>query len=126
MRRPYYDVVHSRSLISDLEPETTNFEVSKNWFLISFTYPVKIDNDRFVKTIQAAWFEFEQPFLCFFKSLNDFEKCRSESNHDDLLWSQIVELSECYVVFRSAQEEVMWIGKSRTRPRFEDILQPHN
>lgn len=118
--RPYYDIELSKNSVSKIRSSIADYEVTNNWFSISFVYLVGSDNDYFLQSLINIWFEYEQPSFCFFSSKNAFEKYKSRIDHKNLPWSQITELCSCYVVFRAAEEDVMWIGKSKTK-NFDDI-----
>jgi hypothetical protein len=120
VRRPYYEIESSKNSIPNILGNVKDFEVSDEWFSISFVYYVYDSNSNFVETFTNLWFEYEQVSFCFFVSVDDFEKYKI-GNHRMLSWIETTELYSSYVVFRAVEEKVIWIGKSNTQ-NFDAIL----
>jgi hypothetical protein len=62
--------------------------------------------------IMDLWFAYEQPIFCFCIDKNDLEKL-----HNTLMkrtsWEQILNKLQTYVLFKSAEEDVLWFGKRK-------------
>jgi len=123
-QRPFFDVTISRGAIAGIADQIEHFTCEGDSFRLSFMFDVKADNAAFSDVLLRIWREYEQPFICFYKSPVPAESCTSLLREKDQRWSVTLEkissISDCYSLFRSVEDEVVWIDKSDSL-RFEDV-----
>lgn len=88
---------------------------------------IKIDGniDWLVLILEQIWFAYEQPTFCIFFENFDAPPIMGSflSNLLELSWKQIVSKIDGFVFFKSAEDNVVWIGKSSNQNfSFPDIL----
>lgn len=107
-RRPVFQPSLSFRLINNLNVQLDNLERTDDLFQVSFDYVTRENNEKFIELVLELWFEYEQPFFCFFQSYSSVNrKIESEMTWKDFIASEI-----CLTFFKSAEENVVWIGKS--------------
>jgi hypothetical protein len=114
-RQNYYSEITDRTIAS-IGPNISELETSADGFSIQFNYGIDEDIDVFVQVFSNMWFAYEQPsaiFVCDDSVMTQFPA--------RLSWLQITERLDGFVVFKSVEDDVMWIGKSPTQS-FETII----
>lgn len=110
--RPYYEIIESLKSVSKISEEIDYLTVAPDKFYILFNYFVKADNDNFVETFLNIWFEFEQPSFTFLTEMPEINSDKGLFFDKNLKYKELVESLNCFLLFRSAEEDVMWISKS--------------
>jgi hypothetical protein len=109
-KRPVFQPSLSYRLINDIAGQIENLELADDLFSLSFDYVAREQNDQVLKLLLELWFDYEQPFFCFFQAASN-EKRKIEPK---MTWKEVIALEPCLVMFKSAEENVIWIGKSET------------
>lgn len=105
--RPNYDVNDIIEHINRIQSNICDLFIGPNYFELSFA----IDKDKIVNevfyVISELWFAFEHPCFCFFlEEKNLLFNKRST-------WYDTTEKTLSFVMFKDAEEDVVWVGKSR-------------
>lgn len=90
----------------------TNLKVESNLFEISFNFNHCKSKDELLSVLVELWYCFQQPAYYFFTD----EEALGNNNEiilkNNLSWKEVIDLSNSYVMFKGAEEDVIWIGKS--------------
>lgn len=108
-KRPFFQPSVSYALLKRVSGQIEHLNLPKDLFSVSFDYSVLEDNDDIVQLLAELWFDYEQPFFSFFQSLLDKEK----KIEPKMTWKDVTEMALCFVMFRSVEEDVVWVGKSK-------------
>jgi hypothetical protein len=116
VQRPYSGSATTLSSLANLSPLLARANMDEDFFSLSFAYGVLTNNDAFIDTFVRVWREYEQPYFCFYPS--DVPRSRYDEvlNDSTLSWGEkadrLFELSPCFALYRSIEEDVLWIDKS--------------
>ena len=112
---------------TDIKLEINELKIDKNLFEVSFWFNNTNLNDEILRIMRDLWFAFEQPAFCFYMNQGQLENNREEIISKNLSWQQITNKSDVYVVFKGAEEDVIWIGKNNKMEykleKYGDIFQ---
>lgn len=107
-KRPFFQPSNSLRLVNQMSDMLERPVLSEDLFSVSFEYAIQQNNDHLLTLLLELWFEYEQPFFCFFQtSLNPERRITPQMN-----WKAVVEMEPCLVMFKSVEEDVVWLGKS--------------
>lgn len=109
MKRPVSPYTSVSNLLGGRSVFIENLNVIKNGFLVTFDYLIRESNDEIVDMLIDMWFEYEQPFVSFFQSVSK----EARSINSKMTWRDVTELESCFVLFKKAEQEVVWVGKSK-------------
>lgn len=90
----------------------TNLEVDSKLFEISFSFNPTKSKEELLPILVDLWYCFQQPVFYFFTDEKQPEHYNKALLNDNLSWKEVVNLSNSYVMFKGAEEDVIWIGKS--------------
>jgi hypothetical protein len=110
-RRPSFQPSVSYALIKRVSGQIKHLNLSEDLFSVSFDYLTRENNEDIVQLLAELWFDYEQPFFSFFQSILEDEK--KEKIKPTMMWDEVAEIAPCFVLFRSAEENVIWVGKSK-------------
>jgi len=113
IQRPYDDAWLLRKKIYDISSDIQNLKIDSDCFAVSFDYIVKEENEEFIKLFVDLWFSYEQPTFSFFLLKQGQELFNSLIIGKRLSWQKVTEISTLYTLFKSVEEDVIWIGKSK-------------
>lgn len=120
--RPNYDDIESVRVASKVEYSSCNMDVSDDEFSFFFECYEKISSPEILHLLLLAWFEYEH-LVILFRIRNEMWSVESESIPrfgDRERWNSIIQNVVGYVLFRGAEDDVVWIGKS-SKLEFPDI-----
>lgn len=111
-RNNYKDSSIEKLKIQQKELGIRNLRIDKKLFDVSFDFNASEASEELLSILVDLWYSFQQPGYCFFLEEEEFT-----SNYKGLLtgnwsWKQIVDSSNSYVMFRGAEDDVVWLGKS--------------
>ena len=109
--RPYYEVEKTVAKINALRGELFELKISDDFFEISFHVIQSNMSDNILELIVELWFEFEQPLFVIAIDEEPAKVLRIINNRF-IKWNDITETIEAYTIYRGAEEDVVWIGKS--------------
>lgn len=114
-RRPYYNVESAIQNLRSIRDRVDDLNITPNFFEISFYFDGPSGDDDLFNLITDIWFEYEQPTFCFF-----YEK-HIHLSEKKISWQEITRQWDSFVIFRGAEEDVVWIGKS-SELKFSNII----
>jgi hypothetical protein len=108
---------YEHSSIDKLKKEGTslgikNLKVDSNLFEISFNFNTAKPKQELLPLIVDLWYCFQQPVYYFFTNEDSLEYNNEILLNNNFSWKEVVDLSSSYVMFKGAEEDVIWIGKS--------------
>jgi hypothetical protein len=106
-KRPNYHSSATLAMIKEMSGEISDLDMTDSPFRISFTYPIKENNDQFITLLVDLWFEYEQPFFCFFQTALGQKRIIEPT----MSWNDLAASEPCIAMFRSVEQDVVWIGK---------------
>lgn len=89
-----------------------SLKVDSNLFEISFNFNAAKSKEELLPLIVDLWYCFQQPVYYFFTNEERLEYYNEILLNNNLSWKEVVDLSNSYVMFKGAEEDVIWIGKS--------------
>ncbi|GGZ24767.1 hypothetical protein GCM10007049_16460 [Echinicola pacifica] len=89
-----------------------SLKVDSNLFEISFNFNAAKSKEELLPLIVDLWYCFQQPVYYFFTNEERLEYNNEILLNNNLSWKEVVDLSNSYVMFKGAEEDVIWIGKS--------------
>lgn len=111
MSRPNYSI---DSIVHLLEEETTVKNLFIDHFELSFYHSAHSLNDHLLTALIECWHAFEHSLICFSFGSKDVLFPKNKS------WQEYIEYYTCFVAFKGAEENVVWLGKS-TNLDFPDM-----
>jgi hypothetical protein len=125
IQRPFYDVHLSLPAISNISEGITDLTISENRFSVRFAYRRGTGDNAFVDALVNIWREYEQPFFCFYVSEVAEDLYADFLKNKSIGWGRVTDklfnLSPCYAVFKSVEEDVIWIDKA-AELSFDDLF----
>lgn len=105
------------SAIDKLKKESTalgiiNLKVDPILFEISFNFNSSKSKEELLPILVDLWYSFQQPVYYFFTDEKELECHNEVLLSNNLSWKEVVDLSNSYVMFKGAEEDVIWLGKS--------------
>src|SRR5690606_12636176 len=109
-KRPIFQPSFSPEMMKPPSEQIEQLELEDDQFSVSFNFhwTAQTSFDEFVKLLLELWCDYEQPFFCFFPSVS-YKRRKIPQN---LSWKEVVALETCLVMFKSVEEDVVWIGNS--------------
>ncbi len=89
-----------------------DLEIDSDLFEISFNFNVKESNQTLLLILVDLWYAFEQPNYYFFNTKEDFRLNYERILINNPSWLVITNMTSVYVMFKGAEEDVIWLGKS--------------
>ena len=111
MQRPYYDIEGAVAKINALKDSLFELKISDDFFNISFNVMQPNLSDSILQLIVDLWFDFEQPLFVIAKDEKP-PKVLKLLRNKFIKWNDITETIQAYTIYRGAEEDVVWIGKS--------------
>ena len=106
--RPHFYPISMVTLIDKAAGLIENLSLDKDLFSVSFNYKTRTDNDELFYLLEELWFEFEQPCFVFYQ--DDGQAARTFK--PDISWKKITETWSSFVLFKSVEDDVVWLGRS--------------
>ncbi|QEH43311.1 hypothetical protein [Chitinophaga sp. XS-30] len=102
--------------IEKLLCEIDCLQYSDDQFELSFTFHAEKRREELVYLLERIWFSYEQPVFCFYEAgINGDRNDVDFRLIEKLSWKQIISHYNGFVFFRSAEDDVLWIGKSQSQ-----------
>jgi len=89
-----------------------NLKIESNLFEISFDFNETEVKEDLLFILVDLWYCFQQPVYYFFLNEENSKLNYKNILNKNLSWKETVELSNSFVMFKGAEEDVVWIGKS--------------
>jgi hypothetical protein len=121
--RPIFKVEQSPEAIIGIRMGVEKLIKEDDWFSFAFLYHKKEDNDEFTDVCLKIWFEYESPGFIFLVDLEEDRILNKIIEDKFMPWDQMAKLTPCYILFKSIEDDVVWIGRS-TDLEIEKILEP--
>lgn len=87
---------------------------SNDLFEISFYFDKGKAGDELLSILVDLWFAFQQPTFFLYLQKKDSSIISNHKMTHKQSWEEISDTFTSYVVFKGAEEDVIWIGRSET------------
>ena len=113
VRRNYYEDHNLKRLASQVRNLLVeDIRIEDDLFEISFHFSKDQLTGDVLWILIDLWFSFEQPAFFFLKETGSLEVNYERFLTESLSWSQIANIASSCLMFKSVEEDVVWIGKS--------------
>jgi hypothetical protein len=124
IQRPFCEIIMSPAAISNISAQAEELRYDDDLFSLSFVYQVSSDNEGFTDAFVRIWREYEQPVFLFYEAKLSSDTCGEVLTESDMSWGRKIDilfsLSPCYALYRSIEEDVVWIDKNE-RLSFDNL-----